>query len=170
MPPSSVGPATTDRAYLQHFHGEAPAFDRFGDEGMAHSAFMQAEWLFPELPHDAEDDGATTRHISKWFGHWRRANGLFDPDRMQDFHSLRHSFKDSCREAKLPEDIHDRLTGHAGSSNQQTSRGYGKGGSLKLLSESMNSVDHPMFPMNKVRSYADPENRNDTSDFLSASS
>jgi integrase len=130
-----------------------PVHQRLIELGLIRYAEAQAEWLFPELPHDAEDDGATTRHISKWFGHWRRANGLFDPDRMQDFHSLRHSFKDSCREAKLAEDVHDRLTGHAGSSNQQTSRGYGKGGSLKLLSDSMNSVEHPQFPMDRVQPF-----------------
>ena len=114
----------------------------------------QDEWLFPELPHKAEGDGAATAQISKWFGLWRRANGFFDPARKQDHHSFRHSFKDACREAGLAEDVHDRLTGHAGSANQKVSRGYGSGGSLRFLADAMGKVDFPTFPLSKVTSYS----------------
>jgi len=109
-------------------------------------AEQQGEWLFPDLPHDGEGPGDTTKQWSKWFGRWWRANGLLDETKNQDFHSLRHSFKAACREAGLAEDVHDRLTGHAGNANQQTSRMYGVA-DVAFLSESMNKVDHPTFKL-----------------------
>jgi hypothetical protein len=30
------------------------------------------------------------------------------------FHSFRHSFKDACRRAAIPEEIHDAITRHSG--------------------------------------------------------
>jgi hypothetical protein len=59
---------------------------------------------------------------------------------------LRHNFKAACREAGLAEDVHDRLTGHAGNANQQTSRTYGVA-DVAFLSESMNKVNHPTFKL-----------------------
>lgn len=109
-------------------------------------AKRQDEWLFPDLPHDGEGPGDTTKQWSKWFGRWWRANGLLDETKNQDFHSLRHSFKAACREARLAEDVHDRLTGHAGNANQQTSRMYGVA-DVAFLSESMNKVEHPTFKL-----------------------
>ncbi len=41
---------------------------------------------------------------------------------MKDFHSFRHTFKDTCRACGIPEDVHDALTGH---SNNSVSRTYG---------------------------------------------
>jgi hypothetical protein len=47
---------------------------------------------------------------SKWFGrHLRLTVGI-----AKVFHSLRHTFKRMCRDAGLPEEMHDALTGHAG--------------------------------------------------------
>lgn len=113
----------------------------------------QGEWLFADLPHDSDEAGSTTAVISKWLGHWRRTNGFQTPDRKQDHHSFRHNFKDACREAGIAEDVHDRLTGHAGSSNQQISRGYGSGWSTKFLGEAMAKVAYPSFPIDRVRRF-----------------
>ena len=126
-----------------------PLHRKLIDLGFIDYVQAQGEWLFPDLPHDGAGPSDTTKQFSKWFGRWWRANGLLDPAKNQDFHSLRHSFKDECREARIAEDVHDRLTGHAGSANQQTSRKYGHA-EITLLSDSMNTVDHPIFPMRQV--------------------
>jgi integrase len=123
-----------------------PVHNKLIDLGLIVYARKQGEWLFPELPHEGEGPGDTTKQWSKWFGRWWRANGLLDETKNQDFHSLRHNFKAACREAGLAEDVHDRLTGHAGNANQQTSRTYGVA-DVAFLSESMNKVDHPAFKL-----------------------
>lgn len=117
--------------------------------GFVEYAQAQTEWLFPELPHKGTRPGATTALFSKWFGRWRRANGLSDPDKKQDFHSFRHTFIDGCRDAGLAEVIYDRLTGHAGNTNQQTSRRYGSS-DAKLMADSMNKVCHALFPTGQL--------------------
>lgn len=43
-------------------------------------------------------------------------------------HSFRHSFKDLCREAEIPKDLHDFITGHSGGDSASH---YGEGHSLK---------------------------------------
>ncbi len=49
---------------------------------------------------------------SKWFGRYRRTiPETAGPKTV--FHSLRHTFKDLCREALIQQEVHDRLTGHA---------------------------------------------------------
>ena len=45
-------------------------------------------------------------------------------DTRKTFHSLRHTFKDLCRDAGIPKEIHDRLTGHVSS---DVGDGYGHG-------------------------------------------
>ncbi len=72
--------------------------------------------LFPELKEGAR--GGRGGKWSKWFGRYIRANGIETPV----FHSLRHSFKDALRRAKVSEDINDALTGHSGGG---TGRRYG---------------------------------------------
>lgn len=133
-----------------------PVHQKLIELGLIHYAQAQAEWLFPDLPHDERDDGATTSQISKWFGLWRRNNGFHDPARMQDHHSFRHAFIRACRQAEIAEEHRDLLTGHAGSANQQTSRAYGRGGMLKLLATSMAKVNFPTFPTKSIRSYPGP--------------
>jgi hypothetical protein len=44
--------------------------------------------------------------------------GITDPSKT--LYSLRHNFKDACRMAHLPEDVHDQLTGHSSSSVGRT--------------------------------------------------
>jgi len=123
-----------------------PLHPKLVELGFVRYAAAQGEWLFPDLPHDEKDETATTAAVSKWFGLWRRANGFYEAGRIQDFHSYRHSFKDACREAGLAEDVHDRLTGHAGAANQQVSRKYGTGGSQRFLADAMAKVSFPTFP------------------------
>lgn len=123
-----------------------PVHKKLIDLGFITYAEPQTEWLFPDLPHGGDQPGDTTKHVGKWFGRWWRANGLVDPNLDQSFHSLRHNFKEACREAELAEDVHDRLTGHAGLASQKVSRNYGKV-EIAFLSKSINKVRFPTFKL-----------------------
>lgn len=80
------------------------------------------QWLFPEL--DPDHDGRRGSNFGKWFQRYLRAsNGLKIIDPEVVFHSLRHNFKTLCRAARIDEEIHDALTGHAATS---VGRGYGE--------------------------------------------
>lgn len=60
------------------------------------------------------------------------------------FHSFRHTFKDMCRDALIPRDIHQALTGHAKETVGDT---YGKGFSLEVkLAELSKIVLDIAFP------------------------
>lgn len=76
--------------------------------------------LFPALKPDCY--GKVSFGFSKWFGRYMDRCGLTDPN--LDFHCFRSTFKDLCRLARVPEDVHDALTGHAGE-GRQISRNYG---------------------------------------------
>ncbi|HNB77151.1 MAG TPA: site-specific integrase [Rhodocyclaceae bacterium] len=77
-------------------------------QGKAHS-----QRLFPLLQPSRE--GSVTKTWSQWFGRYLRASvGISDSRKV--FHSLRHGFKDACRESGIPKEVHDRLTGHSSGS------------------------------------------------------
>ena len=50
---------------------------------------------------------------------------------VDNFHSLRHSFSDACREAQVPAQIRESLTGHTVGS--RISSGYSEGYPLTVL-------------------------------------
>lgn len=59
--------------------------------------------------------------FGKWFSYqMRNAWGITDSKLV--FHSFRHCFKDYCREAEIPEEVSDALSGH---SSPKVSRRYG---------------------------------------------
>lgn len=112
-------------------------------------------WLFPELPHDERTELpphakrlASTRQFSKWWGRWCSANaaskgeGFDHPHKV--FHSFRHTFKRSMREAGVSEEMSDLLTGHKG--NDHAGRSYGQGVSLAALAREIAKLDYPTFP------------------------
>lgn len=76
--------------------------------------------LFPTLVPDRH--GKVGFEFSKWFGRHLDRLGLIDPN--LDFHSFRSTFKDLCRLAEIPEDVHDAMTGHV-AQGREVSRGYG---------------------------------------------
>jgi hypothetical protein len=78
---------------------------------------------------------------SKWFGRYlRKKVGITDPAKV--FHSFRHTFKRMTRDAGLPEEVHDALTGHSGHGN--VGRTYGRGFSLTTLVVAMDKVVCPI--------------------------
>lgn len=77
-------------------------------------------WLFEELKPDKY--GTRTASFSKLFNRYLRSK-LMITDRHRTFHSFRHSFKDACRDARVPLVEHDAITGHR--SKDDASSGYG---------------------------------------------
>lgn len=55
-------------------------------------------------------------------------------------HSLRHTFKDLARDADIPKELSDFITGHA---QGDVAGGYGQGPSLKKRYEAIMSIQHP---------------------------
>lgn len=83
-------------------------------------------------------NGDKTDVIGKRFSYWRKQIGLDRPGLC--FHSLRHSFKDRCREAGISEELHDALTGHSGGG---VGRSYGGRPPLARLDEAVQKLAFP---------------------------
>nr|WP_288497745.1 site-specific integrase [uncultured Pseudomonas sp.] len=89
-----------------------------------------------ELAKDSQLFPLLTPSPEGWYGHnfgkrWgeylRKVAELQSPVRPS--HGFRHSFKTMCREAGIPEDIHDAMTGH---DNGSVSRKYGERNLLQI--------------------------------------
>lgn len=76
--------------------------------------------------------------FSKWFNRSLGTVGIEEPGKV--FHSFRHTFKDLARDAGIPEDMHDAITGHSGGG---VGRSYGRGASLKTKKA---AIDHITIP------------------------
>jgi hypothetical protein len=68
------------------------------------------------------------------------------------FHSFRHGFKDAARAARVSEDLHDALTGHAGSSVGRTygSRDMVRRFGLETLADAVNKIKYPGLDLSNV--------------------
>lgn len=77
------------------------------------------------------------QEITDSFAYLMNKYGMTDPQ--LNFHSLRHSFQDACREAGVPADVSDALMGHA--RGNRHSRAYGDGYSLAVLASHLSRVD-----------------------------
>jgi len=98
------------------------------------------EWLFPDLTPDQFGDRGG--NWSKWWGRYAR-DKIGITDRRKVFHSFRHAFKDACRAAGIPEEVHDALTGHAGGG---VGRSYGSGVPLARLADAIKAIHYPTLP------------------------
>ena len=100
--------------------------------------------LFPKIK--SAEGRPQTAAFSKWWGRWTSAIGLDDPSLV--FHSFRHSFKDRCRDCKIPMPISEALMGH--SSGSKVADQYGLGFSLSELADNMQKIDwSPVFTGNE---------------------
>ncbi|MCM8736578.1 site-specific integrase [Azospirillum sp. A1-3] len=94
--------------------------------------------LFPLLKPDRY--GCRTASYSKRFGRWLNRLGITSD--LKVFHSFRHLFKDACRIAKIPHEVHQRLTGHAMASVGDK---YGLGVPLQDAAEYVAQIKFPTF-------------------------
>lgn len=76
--------------------------------------------LFPALQPDPKGYFGTN-FGKRWAAYLRESLGLTGSPNPS--HGFRHTFKTLCRGAGIPEDVHDAITGHAGT--QRVARGYG---------------------------------------------
>jgi integrase len=104
--------------------------------------------LFPLLKPGSK--GGFGEAWSKWFGRYKRRLGIDNPASV--FHSFRHGFKDSARAARISEDLHDALTGHAGPS---IGRSYGakdmvRRFGLATLADAVGRVQYPGLDLSSI--------------------
>ncbi|WP_434052613.1 MAG: tyrosine-type recombinase/integrase [Roseibium sp.] len=83
--------------------------------------------------------GSPSGLASKKFNRWFKRDVKLTDDGLV-FHSFRHTFKDLCREAGIPSDVHSRLTGHAPGSVGDS---YGDF-PLAVLSDAVNKIKLPV--------------------------
>lgn len=102
--------------------------------------------LFPDLT--LTKHGAFAASFSNWYGRYCRDIGLNDPNKV--FHSFRHNFKDACRDAEIPKDVHDRLTGHASS---DVGSSYGLGFSVEKLNHYIQRIDYPELKLKHLHKF-----------------
>lgn len=60
------------------------------------------------------------------------------------FHSFRHTFKDLCRDALIPRDLHHALTGHSLGEDENVGDTYGKGYSLETKLAQLSKIRLPL--------------------------
>jgi hypothetical protein len=80
--------------------------------------------VFPDLGFD-KYDRQSSRFSKKWNEELHRTLNSPKGRSSLAFHSFRHTFKHICRECRIPEDVHDALSGHKGEGSKAVSRGYG---------------------------------------------
>jgi hypothetical protein len=99
--------------------------------------------LFPQL--NSAGVRQLTASWSQWFGRYlRQVVGISDT--RKTFHSLRHTFKDLCRDAGIPKDLHDRITGHMSS---DVGDGYGASTyPMRPLAQAIQQVKLPVDLIN----------------------
>lgn len=106
---------------------------------------MGYEWLFPGL--EPDHDGRRGGTWGQWFSRYLRSRaGCFVLDPNVVFHSFRHTFKSLCRSANVPEEVHDALTGHVGST---VGRRYGE----VPLESKVGAIRRLRFPVSLPRVY-----------------
>ena len=95
--------------------------------------------LFPDLKPDRF--GRRGGNGTKTIGRWVRSLGITDKRKAPN-HSWRHRFKDVCRAAGIPKEIHDALTGHV--SGEVGDRYGSEGYPLKRLAEAVKKLPSPV--------------------------
>ncbi|MBF0093897.1 MAG: site-specific integrase [Alphaproteobacteria bacterium] len=92
--------------------------------------------VFPELTRNNKYN-KITKALSTTLN--RRIDKYMVDDPRKDFHSFRHTFKDACRRAHVPKEIHDRFSGHASS---DVGDSYGIGHPMAVLKRFMDSIHY----------------------------
>lgn len=74
--------------------------------------------------------------LGRWFNRWLHATLKLPSTKV--FHSFRHTFKDLCRNALIPRDVHQALTGHA---KQTVGDTYGTGFRIETKAAELAKID-----------------------------
>jgi integrase len=97
------------------------------------------KYVFPEMQHHLPKcSGAFSKWVNRYITY---QCGITDSRKV--FHSFRHTFKDACRRAGVPRDVHDALTGH---SDGAVSSRYGLGFPMETLHEWINRIEYDGVP------------------------
>lgn len=75
---------------------------------------------------------ADSEVLGRWFNRWLHTTIKLPATKV--FHSFRHTFKDLCRNAGIPRDVHQALTGH---SKQTVGDAYGTGFNIETKASEM---------------------------------
>lgn len=94
---------------------------------------VKGKKLWPKIAPDSV--GRWAGNWSKWFGRYRKELDL--GDRFKDFHSFRHGWKSAARGVRMPEDMHDEISGH---DNRSVGRSYGAF-PIKVLKEELDKIE-----------------------------
>ena len=117
-------------------------FLRFAEEQRK----LKTAFLLDELAPDKY--GKRSAAWSKWWGRYcRKFLGI--KGKHQVFHSMRHGFKEICRESGISEEHHNAITGHA---NGSVERSYG--GTfypLKPLAAAIKRLRYPGLSLSNVK-------------------
>lgn len=97
--------------------------------------------LWPHLPLRKGKPGG---YFSQWFGEFRRK--VID-ERYPDFHCFRHTVRTQLAEARYPESVKDRITGHAVKGSVGT-RTYEH--TTHLIEEAVRSVQYPDLSLPRI--------------------
>ena len=94
--------------------------------------------------------------LGKWFNRFIR--DVLKMPATVVFHSFRHTFKDLCRDALIPRDLHHELTGHASDKDEKNvGDDYGNGFSLETKLAQIRKIDMG-FDITKPHPWGNVEN------------
>ena len=94
--------------------------------------------LFPEL---IQQRDGYSQAASKWFGRYKKSIGITDSTKV--FHSFRHTFTNTLKQASVPEDLIAELVGHEYGSI--TMNRYGKRYNPSTLQEAIKKIPNYEF-------------------------
>jgi len=101
------------------------------------------------FPHIRSTKFNRSGNFSKWVNRYLRTTcGITEKRKV--FYSLRHNFKDICRDSGIRDEINDRLTGHK---NGSVAWSYGLGHGVKILYEELKNVEYPGLVIPKLGIY-----------------
>jgi integrase len=98
--------------------------------------------LWPDIPVSATF-GTRSQEASRRMSRWLRGIGVVDP-LISPAHSWRHWFIDAARQARIPEEVRDALTGHSRRLNESAGYGHGTKSFLEVLAEDLARIPSPL--------------------------
>ncbi|MBU2764492.1 DUF6538 domain-containing protein [Acidithiobacillus caldus] len=101
------------------------------------SAGYRSLWPFLRSRSQVSTDSEV---LGRWFGRFLHHTLNLPPE--VTFHSFRHTFKDLCRNALIPRELHHALTGHASPGQvENVGDSYGDGYSIAVKARELAKVD-----------------------------